>query len=219
MYYFIYKITNKLNNMVYIGVHKTKNIYDGYMGSGTKIREAVAEYGIEHFDKEILEFFDNEVDMYKKEKNLVNEEFVRDKNSYNVAIGGKGGGFTLEDQKKGWCKHNDVMIVKYGDNYQNVISRLGVNTLEKKYGNDWPSIIGRMGRIKYNELYSNGPFFGKKHKQESKEKMSKKMKIKAKGSGNSQYGTMWITNGEINKKVKKEVPIPKGFKKGRVMRM
>ena len=219
MYYFIYKITNKLNNMVYIGVHKTKNIYDGYMGSGTKIREAVEEYGIENFDKEILEFFDNETDMYEKEKYLVNKEFVKDKNSYNVAIGGKGGGFTLEDQKNGWYKHNDALNVKYGANYQNVISRLGVNALEKKYGVNWASKISSMGRIKYNELYPNGSFFGKKHKQETKEKISKKMKINSQGSGNSQYGTMWITNGQINKKIKKEVQIPEGFKKGRVMRV
>ena len=33
---------------------------------------------------------------------------------------------------------------------------------------------------------------------------------------NSQYGTMWITNGTENKKIKKDEPIPEGWNKGRV---
>ena len=38
------------------------------------------------------------------------------------------------------------------------------------------------------------------------------------GSTNSQYGTMWITNGEKNKKIQKDVDlIPKGWYKGRTM--
>ena len=35
------------------------------------------------------------------------------------------------------------------------------------------------------------------------------------GVTNSQYGTMWITNGEENKKIKKTDPVPKGYKPGR----
>lgn len=36
------------------------------------------------------------------------------------------------------------------------------------------------------------------------------------GSNNPQYGTMWITNGEQNKKITKDVdPIPEGWYKGR----
>jgi hypothetical protein len=34
---------------------------------------------------------------------------------------------------------------------------------------------------------------------------------------NSQYGTTWITNGETNKKIKKESPIPEGYWKGRTL--
>jgi hypothetical protein len=37
----------------------------------------------------------------------------------------------------------------------------------------------------------------------------------AQGENNSQYGTRWITNGETNKKVKKEDPVPEGFWPGR----
>jgi len=34
MKHIIYQITNKVNNKIYIGLHSTKDINDGYMGSG-----------------------------------------------------------------------------------------------------------------------------------------------------------------------------------------
>jgi hypothetical protein len=56
---------------------------------------------------------------------------------------------------------------------------------------------------------------GKKHKEETKRKISETNKIKQKGELNSQYGTMWITNGIENKKIKKDEIIPEGWTKGR----
>ena len=38
-----------------------------------------------------------------------------------------------------------------------------------------------------------------------------------KGPKNSQYGTMWITDGEQNKKIQSSDPIPKGWNKGRTL--
>jgi hypothetical protein len=38
------------------------------------------------------------------------------------------------------------------------------------------------------------------------------------GETNSQYGTMWITNGETNKKIKKNEPIPEGYFPGRKLK-
>jgi hypothetical protein len=38
-----------------------------------------------------------------------------------------------------------------------------------------------------------------------------------KGSKNSQYGTMWITDGISNKKIKRGEPIPEGFRAGRTI--
>lgn len=39
------------------------------------------------------------------------------------------------------------------------------------------------------------------------------------GEKNSQYGTMWITNGSNNKKVSKDtITLPEGYRKGRVLK-
>jgi NUMOD3 motif len=79
----------------------------------------------------------------------------------------------------------------------------------------------------------NKYFLGRKHKESTKHKMSSwqlgrklsdahrnKMSESAKKRGplkNSQFGTMWIHNPEllINKKIKKDTPIPIGWVKGR----
>jgi hypothetical protein len=87
----VYKITNHINNKIYIGKHRTKDLNDKYMGSGKAIYTAIKKYGKENFTKQVLFVYDNEQEMNNKEKELVNENFVKSKQSYNIALGGKGG--------------------------------------------------------------------------------------------------------------------------------
>ncbi len=91
MYYYLYETKNLLNNKIYVGVHKTNDIDDGYMGSGRLLLEDIEVYGVENFQKTILEFFESEFEMFQKEKQTVNESFISREDVYNLRCGGYGG--------------------------------------------------------------------------------------------------------------------------------
>lgn len=90
MKFTIYRVTNLLNNKYYIGMHRTTNPNDGYLGSGIAIKKAIKKYGRENFSKEVLFVFETEKEMQDKEKEIVNEDVVNDPMSYNMTQGGKG---------------------------------------------------------------------------------------------------------------------------------
>lgn len=91
-YYIIYKITNKINGLVYIGQHRVFRGFpedDGYAGSGTKIKKAELEYGIKNFSKEIL----HRVSTIREANNLEIKEIKRydstnPEKGYNIQKGG-----------------------------------------------------------------------------------------------------------------------------------
>lgn len=91
MNYYVYKVTNSLNSKYYIGVHKTDNPADSYMGSGTAITRATAKYGKESFDKEILFETNDKNTAYDKERELIGDRWETDPLCYNMMPGGHGG--------------------------------------------------------------------------------------------------------------------------------
>ena len=87
-YYYVYRTINLVNNKEYIGFHSTDNLDDGYMGSGKLLIRAIEKYGIENFHKDILKIFNNREEAEAYERELVNEEYVNRKDTYNLSIGG-----------------------------------------------------------------------------------------------------------------------------------
>jgi len=117
MYYTVYKITNLINNKIYIGVHETIDLKDNYMGSGKLIKSAIKKYGIENFKKEYIAIFNEREKSYDLEKELVNLDFINDKNTYNINVGGNGGWVYVNNlislnQRKIWAKKASDSILK-----------------------------------------------------------------------------------------------------------
>ena len=97
-YHYFYKITNKITQEYYLGIHSTNNLNDNYMGSGTLLRKEYVKYGKENFFKEILKFFDNREDLINYEQSIVNENVLNDPLNLNIIRGGVAGlerGFTV----------------------------------------------------------------------------------------------------------------------------
>lgn len=183
-------------------MHKTKDLNDGYMGSGKLIQRAIEKHGIDNFTKEILHVFDNESDMKSKEAELVTEEFLACDDVYNLCPGGNGG-FGYINKNCHNNKGNNRKIGNYG---------FRINSNVDHY---WTS---ETSKEMLKKFYLNGgknPFLNKKHSMETKNKISDIMKEKQSGDLNSQFGTIWITNGLENKKIKKESEIPEGWNRGR----
>ena len=204
MYYTIYKITNTINGKYYIGKHQTKNLEDGYMGSGRLIKAAIKKYGVENFIKEILHVFDNEQEMNQKEKELV----VLSEMSYNLCEGGKGGfGYINSNPLK------DVWLQKAIQKTNTGQANIDRAETVRKLMTATPEIRNRLKNHMSNR--KNG-MLGKKHSENAKQKMARPRGTYNNSYQNSQYGTIWITNGILNKKVSRDHLIPEGWHRGRV---
>lgn len=216
MFYYLYQITNLVNNKVYVGVHKTKDINDGYMGSGKVIKRAMEKHGTGNFRKDILETFENAEAMYAREKEIVTEEFLAREDVYNLRRGGNGGfdfinahpkKFLTEKRLSALLANNAKGSAAWKQKYQtdeNFRLRCKKN-LEKAHK-------------KFIEKYPEGVFKGKKHSCETKHRMSLVAKERLKDpSKNSQYGTRWIWSPveKQSRKIKKDLSLPEGWFEGR----
>lgn len=126
-YYFVYQTKNLINDKTYIGVHQTNNLNDGYIGCGissqasaksevkrsnTTFSKAVVKYGYENFKRQIIGFYDSYEECLEEEKYLVNEDWIKLRTNYNIALGGRG--------RKGWkmdAKHREALNNKVCKEY------------------------------------------------------------------------------------------------------
>lgn len=215
MLHTIYRITNLLDGKIYVGKHSCRCNPCKYMGSGKRLRYAISKYGIENFKKEILFAFQTEVEMNAKEAELVTEEFVARSDTYNICFGGQGGFGYINT--KIFPNTPKETITKW-----KVEGRIAANkALHKRFKED--VVFNTAWREKISEGIKTSEkciarigMPGIPHTEEWKQNHSIIMKEKQKGDKNSQFGTMWITNGTENRKIKKDLDsIPEGWYKGR----
>ncbi len=213
-YYILYQVTNNLNGKIYVGVHKTKNLDDGYMGSGKVINAAIKKYGIENFTRIILEQFENAAAMYAREKEVVTDEFLLREDTYNLRRGGHGGfdyiNSTQELRVKRYQNRTPESYEKMrqsGFETQKKLTSENRNSFSKA-GLDARRLSGSIS--KFAELNLTPEF-------QEKRKIAFKKTKHSQGEKNSQFGSKWITNEVSNKKVKKDDPVPEGWRAGRKM--
>lgn len=154
MFFTIYETTNIDNGMRYIGKHITHDLNDGYLGSGEHVSNAIRKYGPNRFMKRILFVFDTELEMDLKERELVNEEFVKDRNTYNIALGGQGGCIVL---KPNHPKYDEVCK--------------SISNAQKKRSEHNSSTVKQLHLEASLGLRPNFGMYGRKHSLETKEKM------------------------------------------------
>lgn len=202
-YHYLYKTTNLINNKFYVGIHSTVNLEDGYIGSGTLLRRAIRRYGKNNFKFEIIQFFKSREELLIKEKEIVNEEILKNNQCMNLKPGG-GGGFCNEEHRNKFIEASKKTQFKTNDK--------GTEKFKYLYQNDdtWKKWF--ISRCKPYD------WTGKKHSEDTKKKIGKINSINQKKEKNSQFGTCWITDGVNNKKINKDLTIPEGWYKGRIIK-
>jgi len=210
--YFMYKTTNIKNDKFYIGVHETFNLEDGYLGSGKRFKNSLYYHGKENFKREILEYFDNSKSMYSREQEIVNEELLKNPKCLNLVLGGKGGfnHLTIEQRKIGQKAGGKSTSLKFKTdlefrkNVKDKLSKSLIKAHKSGTASTWQNSFS---------------WKDKTHSNETKKKMRESAKGRYTGTKNSQYGTCWITDEIISKKINKDTKIPNGFRLGRVVKI
>ena len=190
-YHFIYKTIDTRNENFYIGMHSTDDLNDGYIGSGSRLKKLIYKYGKGIFKLEILEFLPDRESLKKREEEIVNSELLKEDKCMNLCCGGEG--FSSDDARYAVIKSNLIQKILRETNPDWVIKKYNRSSVSQKKNYD-------DGKREKKYFYD---WTGKKHSEETKEKMAIKAKER-KGNLNSQFGTCWITDGNENKKIKKE---------------
>jgi hypothetical protein len=180
------------------------------MGSGKYLKYALKKYGIENFKKEILFVFSTPEEMYAKEAEIVNEEFLATENTYNLKIGGFGGWDYINSS--GLANHSPEHMLAMAEKRKQLYPR-GV-MFGKTNRNTKPS------RDEISRLYPKSAFYMKNHTEEAKRKISDAAKQHQMGSKNSQFGTKWAWVVNEHQELKKipldqlEEYVKQGFRRG-----
>jgi len=207
--------------MIYVGVHKTNDPYDDYLGSGKFILSAIESDGVDNFKKDILYYCDSKDEMYLKESEIVNKDFVSREDTYNICLGGDGGwdhidhtalwkdpvyrNKQLASREKAWQNP------KYKEN---LIKALHDPNYRKNMEKTWQDPDVREKRINGMKRAYQNPDIRENKSQSAKKRWQDPSQRKRQSE--SRKGGTWVHCPETNikKYIHKDESIPKGFVKG-----
>jgi hypothetical protein len=159
MIHTLYKTTNLVNNRIYIGVHCTEDVgfgtdtwLDDYIGSGKSVTKALEKYNRENFKVEVIAYFDTEDAAYKAEAFIVDDIFVKRRDTYNRCLGGGGSGIKLRGKPK-TEEHKAKLRGK----------RKPIGPMSEEHKNKLrkPKSSEHIENIRLSKLGSKNPMFGK----------------------------------------------------------
>ncbi|MHC0442319.1 NUMOD3 domain-containing DNA-binding protein [Flavobacterium sp. 3-210] len=204
MKHLVYRTTNLLNDKIYIGIHSTENIEDGYLGSGRIFLKALKRYGKENFKRDILFVFDNRLDALNKEAEIVSLDFINQESNYNCTLGGIGG---IGKSNKGY-KHTEISLEKIRQagkrkcDEQTKI-KIGKANSGKKHSEEFISRHSNFMKEFYSKNTSHRK--GSRHTDETKIKMSERKK----GSIHSEESKLKMSQAKKGKEIKGKIVINK----------
>jgi len=226
MIYYTYLITNTKQNKYYIGsrqceVDPIKDIGVKYFSSSTD-KDFIQDQkqNPDDYKYRVLMLFTSREDAFLCEMELHETYKASSNPSFYNRANCTSTGFNTSGTVPVKDKDGNTMRVPLDDpRYKSgelVHNTSGTVTVKDKDGNTMQVPIDDP-RFLSGEL--NHIWDGKHHSDETKAKIGKANSIRQSGSGNSQYGKMWITNPEEKKntRIKKTDPIPDGWSKGRKM--
>jgi len=178
---YIYEITHKDTGKFYIGkCERAPENSEGYYGSGTYIRRAIAKYGLDRFEKKIISRgYTNTIALELAE---MSEISLRDATNvgYNLTEGGEGGNiahivWTPEKmasmRESRWGKfpvdarsYEDM----YGDKAEEIKAKQSVS--HKAYNSSEEGVAKR-NRLSAAYPGEGNQFYGKDHSDEAKQKI------------------------------------------------
>lgn len=144
MRHYLYKITNLINNHIYIGVHSNTMdfLQTNYYGSGLAIRGAVAKYKKKNFKREVLQEYQSRDEVLAAERQLVDKDFINRHDTYNLVQGGNNLSVTA-DKHKYECKEINECINAFNHcstTYKNYIDN---TTLTRLKSSDTTNRVGK----------------------------------------------------------------------------
>ncbi len=184
----IYKITNKINDKIYIGQtirSLEERVKEHKRKKNCSLYKAFNKYGIENFDFEIIEKCNSTEEMNEKEIYWIKYYDCLMPKGYNLCEGGgQTNGYTHKEESKIKMSKNEEMNEKeiYWIKYYDCLMPKGYNLCEgggqtNGYTHKEESKI-KMSKNRGRYYGENNPFYGKTHTLEQKQKWSKERKGK-----------------------------------------
>jgi hypothetical protein len=215
MFHYVYQIENLINGKIYVGKHSTEDLDDGYMGSGKLLTHSIAKHGIENFRKYTIKMCESSEEAFELEKQLVTEEFIANENTYNIALGGCGS----------WHNANEHWV-----NNPELKKQEGVRLCTQIWSDqNFRLRHARRASEVCKKRLASGDFkqcdwTGRRHNEDTKRKIGIANSRYQSGSGNSQFGTIWVfcPKTKVSQKIKKEELdsfISEGWIRGRKMKL